>query len=335
MTLLTAAWGLGMIIGPMLGGMLSFPAKSFPLFDTPFFRRFPFSLPCFVVSGICAVVAVASYFVLPETLSRDSALARSDAVAKHLEASGGKAANHGMPTDGSVRAMFKAPTSRWTLVLYTVFSMATIGVEEMHSVFCATAITHGGLGWPSTSIGSSLAVMGFVLILAQPVVYPNLEHRFRIVGTFRLCAMAVICFTLLYPCVHELVVMPATARIVREGTRDSPAQGQSWLVWIGLLVAGCGFKVSASCCFTSMNLMLSNAAPSHLRGTINGLSMTLSMFARIFGPVIGGFLFSWSIAHPHPWPFNHHTCFIFFALVFLASMQVIRRLPSSINTQPD
>ncbi|OZJ06400.1 hypothetical protein BZG36_00665 [Bifiguratus adelaidae] len=44
-------WGVGMVAGPILGGFLAEPALRFPLlFDTPFWRAYPYFLPCLVSS---------------------------------------------------------------------------------------------------------------------------------------------------------------------------------------------------------------------------------------------------------------------------------------------
>ena len=52
---------------PVLGGALSQPSKTFPsLFDTPFFRTYPFFLPCFVASMITASSAIVGYGLLKE-----------------------------------------------------------------------------------------------------------------------------------------------------------------------------------------------------------------------------------------------------------------------------
>ncbi|KAF9122271.1 hypothetical protein BGW39_009869 [Mortierella sp. 14UC] len=63
------AWGIGMIVGPVLGGYLANPAKNFPeIFgDWEFFIEYPYFLPCFVAATGSVVGFTVGYFFLKET----------------------------------------------------------------------------------------------------------------------------------------------------------------------------------------------------------------------------------------------------------------------------
>ncbi|KAF9436775.1 hypothetical protein BGZ76_003006 [Entomortierella beljakovae] len=63
------AWGIGMIVGPVLGGYLANPAKNFPetFGNWPFFIEYPYFLPCFVASLGNVVGFTVGYFFLEET----------------------------------------------------------------------------------------------------------------------------------------------------------------------------------------------------------------------------------------------------------------------------
>lgn len=66
---LTGFWGLGMIVGPGIGGILSRPAIQYPhLFSADsFFGRFPYALPSIVCSCFALFSALMVYLFLPET----------------------------------------------------------------------------------------------------------------------------------------------------------------------------------------------------------------------------------------------------------------------------
>ncbi|EDQ92688.1 uncharacterized protein MONBRDRAFT_1561, partial [Monosiga brevicollis MX1] len=286
MTFLTATWGTGMVVGPMLGGWLVSPHAASPgeedhgLFAQPFVQAHPFSLPCLVVAGITAAIFLVAYWALPETLqdedkNEDQQETSHTHQTKTLDSSKADQA----PLSGGLLSMFRAKNSRLTLLLYTAYSFASIGVEELHSIFCATQIARGGLGWTSANIGTSLAVIGLVLIVVQPLVYPLMERRLRIIGAFRVSCILVVLFTVLYPCTHIFATSYA---------------GSGALVWPVFLVVSCTFKLFLGCCFTSMNLLLNNAVPMNLRGSINGLSMTAAQVVRMIAPLMGGLIFSWS-----------------------------------------
>ncbi|KAG0200866.1 hypothetical protein BGX28_006177 [Mortierella sp. GBA30] len=67
------AWGIGMIVGPVLGGYLANPATTFP--DTfgkwAFFIEYPYFLPCFVAAIGSVIGFIVGYFFLEETVSRN------------------------------------------------------------------------------------------------------------------------------------------------------------------------------------------------------------------------------------------------------------------------
>ncbi|CAJ2657233.1 unnamed protein product [Trifolium pratense] len=69
----SAAWGIGLIIGPALGGYLAQPAEKYPQIFTKdsFWDKFPYFLPCFIISGLALIVAIACIWI-PETVHNHS-----------------------------------------------------------------------------------------------------------------------------------------------------------------------------------------------------------------------------------------------------------------------
>ncbi|ESQ40289.1 hypothetical protein EUTSA_v10015125mg [Eutrema salsugineum] len=58
----STAWGIGLIIGPALGGFLAQPAKQYPsLFsEESVFGKFPYFLPCLAISCFAFLVTIIS-----------------------------------------------------------------------------------------------------------------------------------------------------------------------------------------------------------------------------------------------------------------------------------
>ena len=239
MTSLTAAWGLGMIIGPMLGGLLSQPAEAYIGFDTPFFRRYPFSLPCLLVGLITALAAALNYAYLPETLRKAPAEDKEQLLAT-VGPIPPKDPN--TPQDSSIRSLLAARNSRVSLLLYSFFSFAAIGMDELHSVYCATPVALGGLGWSAQNIGWSLAMVGAVLIASQMIIYPALERRFKLIGAFKICCAGVIISTLGYPLVNYVARAPVNT-VDEEGHMSSTPPNETVQVWTLLLFVAITFKV--------------------------------------------------------------------------------------------
>jgi predicted MFS family arabinose efflux permease len=68
MGLIGAAIGLGFILGPALGGVLSNLSS---VVRTPLFERNPYALPCLASAALAALNLVAAAFFLPESLPRE------------------------------------------------------------------------------------------------------------------------------------------------------------------------------------------------------------------------------------------------------------------------
>eukprot|EP00257_Ricinus_communis_P026760 XP_025014174.1 protein ZINC INDUCED FACILITATOR-LIKE 1 [Ricinus communis] len=66
---ISTSWGIGLIIGPALGGFLAQPAEKYPnvFSQESLFGRFPYFLPCLCTSVFAFGVSIASFW-LPETL---------------------------------------------------------------------------------------------------------------------------------------------------------------------------------------------------------------------------------------------------------------------------
>jgi MFS family permease len=68
MGLIGAAIGLGFILGPALGGVLSDLSH---VLRVPLFQRNPYALPCLASAALAAVNLIAAAFLLPESLPRE------------------------------------------------------------------------------------------------------------------------------------------------------------------------------------------------------------------------------------------------------------------------
>ncbi|KAJ3257932.1 hypothetical protein HK103_004223 [Boothiomyces macroporosus] len=67
--LIGLCFGIGSIIGPILGGVLADPVTNFPSVfgDSLFFKENPYFLPCFCSAMITVIGFIVGYLYLPET----------------------------------------------------------------------------------------------------------------------------------------------------------------------------------------------------------------------------------------------------------------------------
>nr|GEW45307.1 protein zinc induced facilitator-like 1-like isoform X2 [Tanacetum cinerariifolium] len=72
---ISTSWGIGLIIGPALGGFLAQPAEKFPglVSSESLFGRFPYLLPCLVISIFALFVTIGAFW-LPERAEEEARL---------------------------------------------------------------------------------------------------------------------------------------------------------------------------------------------------------------------------------------------------------------------
>ncbi|XP_033747531.1 protein ZINC INDUCED FACILITATOR-LIKE 1-like [Pecten maximus] len=71
MSIISVAWGAGIVLGPTLGGLLASPVKRYPqsFSANGVFAKFPYLLPSMIIFIICVLVVILDFFLLPETLN--------------------------------------------------------------------------------------------------------------------------------------------------------------------------------------------------------------------------------------------------------------------------
>ncbi|WAR01875.1 PTR36-like protein [Mya arenaria] len=133
MSIISVAWGSGIIVGPAVGGYLANPCKSYPdVFPSEgFFYKFPYFIPGFAAFIICLIPFLLDVFLLPETLN----LKQFEVIV--------------------------------AVSLYSLFSFSVIGVEEIFTVWAATDVLLDGLGFEPNEIGAALGASSFPLLFLQ------------------------------------------------------------------------------------------------------------------------------------------------------------------------
>lgn len=141
-----AAFGIGFILGPALGGMLS---------------QFGFSVPAFVSAGLAFINLLAVYFWLPESLTRER---RAELLTQKK-------------ADLSFNALLNALQRPLAgPLLWTRFGFA-IAFNSFQTVFPLYVLKRFGLGAHQT--GYILAYIGIVLVIMQGGLIGPLSARFK------------------------------------------------------------------------------------------------------------------------------------------------------------
>ncbi|KAL0754198.1 hypothetical protein Bca101_091866 [Brassica carinata] len=295
LSVVSTSRGIGLIIGPAIGGYLAQPAKKYPnLFSQDsVFGSFPYFLPSLVISAYATGALIAcwwlpvskpgnmnSWYKLQETLHTHCRIARGRLNPNEPEYSPNELNNDGSTGRGledqntqSKPSLLRNRPLMAIIIVYCVFSLQEIAYSEIFSLWAVSDISYGGLSFSSQDVGQVLAISGLGLLLFQLMVYPPMEKSLGLLVVIRLSAVMLIPLLSCYPSIASLSGLTLH------------------------LVINCAsiLKNALSISLvTGLFILLNKAVPQSQRGAANGISMTAMSIFKSFGPAGGGILFSWA-----------------------------------------
>src|SRR6267143_4420857 len=156
MGMLGAAFGLGFIFGPAIGGILS---------------RWGIHVPFLFAAGLCFANATLLYFTLPETVTRDHPA--------RLSASGGRGIRQLIQS-------LKQPRLGFVLIVYFLFIVAFSIMTTSFSLY-----TMFRFGYDAQHNGYLFAYVGVIAVIIQGGLIGRLVKRF---GELPLVVVGALCF---------------------------------------------------------------------------------------------------------------------------------------------
>ncbi|KAL7600237.1 hypothetical protein Lser_V15G22951 [Lactuca serriola] len=268
LSIVSTSRGIGLIIGPAIGGFFAQPAEKYPQFfsENSLFGRFPYFLPCLIISIYSLAVFISSWW-LPETLHKH----RNELEVEASESLLGQ--NEVKAEKMSSFALLKNWPLMSTIIVYCVFSLQEIAYTEIFSLWAVSDKSYGGLSFSSQDVGEILAISGFGLLLFQLILYPLIEKLLGPLTVTRLSAVISIPILSTYPYIATL-------------------SGFSLLLAVNCVSLMRNF-LSVSL-VTGLFILLNKSVGQHERGAANGISMTAMSVSKAFGPAGAGALFSFA-----------------------------------------
>ncbi|XWS53255.1 hypothetical protein CRYUN_Cryun11dG0141800 [Craigia yunnanensis] len=277
LSVVSTSRGIGLIIGPAIGGFFAQPAEKYPnVFDeSSIFGRFPYFLPCLIISVYAIGVLIACRW-LPETLHKHVGKGneRYD-TSEPSSTESGRKDNIGELEGRETRkpSLLKNWPLMSTIIVYCVFSLQEMAYSEIFSLWAVSDKKYGGLSFSSQDVGEVLAISGFSLLLFQFLLYPPVE---KILGPLMVTRLSAAISIPLLSCFPYIAMLSGV---------------------ILHLVINCAAilrnTLSVSL-VTGLFILQNNAVPQSQRGAANGISMTAMSVFKAFGPAGGGALFSWA-----------------------------------------
>ncbi|XP_057451623.1 protein ZINC INDUCED FACILITATOR-LIKE 1-like isoform X2 [Lotus japonicus] len=268
----SAAWGIGLVLGPALGGYLAQPTVKYPhLFPSDsFWDKFPYFLPSFIISAFALAVAIACIW-LPETLHNHPPSDESSEETEALE-TGRSGADKVkiIQKDGNLFLNFPLMSS---IIVYCIFSLHDSAYQEIFSLWAVSPQRLGGLSFSTDNVGNVLAITGTGLMIYQISLYPSLQ---KACGTVRI---ALITGVLSIPLLQSY---PFIAML------------SGFLLNLVISIASVLKNILTVSIITSLFLLVNGAVEQHQRGAANGVAMTSMSVFKAIGPAGGGAILTWS-----------------------------------------
>ncbi|KAL6626365.1 hypothetical protein ACP70R_030091 [Stipagrostis hirtigluma subsp. patula] len=276
-SLVTSSRAIALVIGPAIGGFLAQPASKYPnLFsEESIFGRFPYFLPCFVISVLAAGACIACIW-LPETLHMhhdDKVEAIDELEAQVGGSEGGKAKQS---RGQSTKNLLKNWQLMSAIILYCIFSLHDTAYLEIFSLWAVSSRKFRGLSLTSQDVGNVLAFSGFGVLVYQLAIYPFLAKYFGPIKPFRPAAILSILLLATYPFMANL-------------------QGTELKILIS--IASLLKNMFAATITIACNILQNTAVTQEQRGVANGISVTLMSMFKALAPAAAGTLFSWAQKH--------------------------------------
>ncbi|HSE30241.1 MAG TPA: MFS transporter [Pyrinomonadaceae bacterium] len=158
MGLIGAAFGLGFIFGPAIGGILS---------------RWGIHVPFFFAAGLCFANALLLYFTLPETVTRDHPARTSAARGRGIS---------------QLVTSLKQPRLAVVLVIYFMFVVAFSIMTTSFSLYVMFRF-----GYDAQHTGYIFAYVGLISVIVQGGLIGRLVKRF---GELPLVVIGALCFSI-------------------------------------------------------------------------------------------------------------------------------------------
>ena len=298
MGMLGAAFGLGFMIGPFLGGVLSDPATGIGgPFDTQFWSDYPYLLPCLFSSAMSAIALILASFMLPESLPKES---RSESEKSPISQLGA--------TFTSIASVLRLPNIS---ALVNVNFLFLVGFTMMHGtfiLFTSMEPESGGLGWSERENGWVFAFIGLVGVVVQGGLIRPLVQRFSLRGLM----------------LAGTVLTGIGIASIPYSSADMPM-----LIFWSFCAA---FAIGNGIYSPTQSSLLTFASKQggHELGTIMGAQEGLGALARIIGPLLSAVIWSETVEGSGLW--SYHTCFRVAGLIFL--LAVLLQLTLTLKEEP-
>jgi MFS family permease len=268
---------IGAIFSPAIGGLLETPSKYWSNIDeNHIFGKYPYLLPSLVISLLPFIGFIIGYFNIDEVYKEKQ------------------------ETNDNESIKFKEIFNKNVIItsfLYFNVRFSLMGSDNLFPLLLATSKRNKGLGFNANAIALIFMVSAIFLMLYSVIVIPKLKNKYGTSQLF-LATQYVNPFTLIL--LSLLTDMKHLHNIILYIFSS-----------IFFIIKGC----TATMSIILVNLLINNSTEKKYLGRVNGFSQSMAALGSIFGPLLSGIIYSWTISNSKNFPFDIHFSFILFGLI--------------------
>lgn len=187
MSSLGASYGMAMLLGPAIGGILARPAAEYPMLRIPpdaMLARRPYFLPNVMIAIIALATLMVTGSVLHEAPSRKSD-GRLLPVSTRPSNKGYGALPEQRRESGCCSAFCCTRKPGLATAFYALISCVEFTEDLVFPLWAAAPHSVHGLALTSSQIGLLLAIAGAAVVPGQLLFYPSVDSRLTTLGVMR------------------------------------------------------------------------------------------------------------------------------------------------------
>jgi len=286
MGLIGAAFGLGFMIGPFIGGVLTDPATTFGgFFGTDWWIAHPYFLPCLFAGVLSATSFLFALTYLPESLPTDSRTKIDDNAPKGFM----------RVIKNLIGVRDLSPGVRTLILVNALFLLSFTMMHATFILFTGMEILNGGLGYDAYQNGLIFAYVGLVGVIVQGGLIRPLVKRYRprnlMVMGILICGLGLAWIPYLQPTPFAIGLVAMTCIAVGNGLFQ-PTQ----------------------------NTLLTFEARAHNLdlGRVMGSQEGFGAMSRVIGPISAGFIWAETVDGSGFW--TYHTVFRICGMIMILAV---------------
>lgn len=346
-------WGLGGILGPLFGGVLSKPCDNYKglCSSDSLFGKFPYLLPN-LFSCLVGVIALVLLFIcLPKEEPKRKVkkvemedMKKLNATEFSIEESDPDLDSDVSFDDENGTHLEKGIKDRDRLLKMSykrTFFERIFGKIEKDSIFrnkiaMLSVISYCILGASFTMFDEAFPL--FALSETEAGGLNSSSTDIGFIGAINGVSAVVIQLVIFYPLATRL----GFVRLYRLGLFmgavifvNYPSLhfflGNKIGLWAAISVITFLKVCTGQFAFSAVTAIISNTCPLTQVGAINGFAMSLVAFPRAFSPAVAGNLLAWGFSNGHGFPLNQYLIFIVISCCMGTSFLLATRLPRSLD----